>query len=212
MKKLGYLICALFLISALSWGSPVSPCASGSVTSYISLGTTGCTVAVTSTTFDTYSSFSSNLLPANAAFLTITPVTAGANAGGLTTNSFPLNPGGSNTFDFTIAPPSGMNITDLSASVTGGTGYTLSLSLSNGITLTVTEGAPESATFSGASSLSIMGLATVSPSATGSVFLAVTPSFLPVSVSAVPEPASFLLLGTGLLGLIWLIRQRVHIA
>lgn len=207
MKKLVYLVCALFLTSAVSWGAP---CSSGSFTSYVSLGTTGCTVSVTSTSADTYSSFSSNFSPAEAAALILTPVTTGANAGGLTTNVFPLNPGGSNTFDVTITPPSGMSITDFSASVTGGTGYTLSLDLSNGINLTATEGTPASATFSGVSSLGIMGLATVSSSATGSVSLAFTPSFSPSTPpSTVPEPSSFVLLGTAsLLGLAWLMLKH----
>lgn len=186
MKKVILITVALFVAASVGWAQPCTMPLN--LAGLISLGTPGCTV-----NGNVVGSVSSNLSAQTS--INITAITSGLNAGGFTAGPITLTPNSSNTFNFTLTPAAGLSINDLTAELSGGTGGTLSLSLSNGSSLSAaTNGSlsgMQTVNFSGVSSLGVTGTLSAAANASGSTTITVAPSLT-------PEPATLVLFGTGL--------------
>lgn len=218
MKK-AILIAALVLTCsglALSDSVPAA-CVAGSLSSYVSLGTTGCTVG--NLLFSGFvvvpspTSIGTDVLNSG-----VTPITSSNNPGLLFNVGLPISPpGGSQDveIDYVVMVEAGGPITDssLSAVATGSAtateGECLGGSFSNGCTGGTQVSLSSSSTqlgvsndFSGTSTIDVM---TDINSGNGGI----SGEQENFSISNAPEPASLTLFGIGLLGLAFLLRRKV---
>ena len=192
MRKILMVVAVVFAMATVSQASP-SSCVTGTLGSFVSLGTTRCSIngnVVAGVT----TSLSSTLQGA----ITLTPITSGSGAGGFTASiDLAALAGTSSTLNFTLAAPAGFNLTDLSVGITGGAGASLNLTAANGLNVTATSGGGVlNPTFGGVGSLNLSGTLNVAAGATGTATLTITPS-----LSATPEPPALSLFAIGLLGL-----------
>lgn len=192
MRKLLMIVAVFFTMATVSQASPAS-CVTGTLGSFVSLGTTGCTISG-----NVVADVTTNLSSTLQGDITLTPITSGSGAGGFTASlDLAALAGTSSTLNFMLAAPAGFNLTDLSVGITGGTGASLNLTAANGLNVTATSGGGVvNPTFSGVGSLNLNGTLDVTAGATGTATLTITPS-----LSATPEPPALSLFAIGLLGL-----------
>lgn len=192
MRKLLLIVAVFFTMATVSQASP-SSCVTGTLDTFVSLGTTGCSI-----NGNVVASVTTNLSSTLQGDITLTPITSGTGAGGFSASlDLAALAGTSSTLNFMLAAPAGFNLTDLSVGITGGTGAILNLTAANGLNVTATTGGSVlNPTFSGVGSLNLNGTLTVMAGATGTATLTVTPSLTPA-----PEPPSLSLFAIGLLGL-----------
>jgi len=185
-------IAVVFAMATVSQANP-SNCVTGTLGSFVSLGTTGCRI-----NGNVVADVTTNLSSTLQADITLTPITSGSGAGGFTASiDLAALAGSSSTLNFTLAAPAGSNLTDLSVGITGGAGASLNLTAANGLNVTATNGGGVvNPTFSGVGSLNLSGTLNVAAGATGTATLTITPS-----LSATPEPPALSLFAIGLLGL-----------
>ena len=195
MRKLLMIVAAFFAMATVSQASP-SSCVTGTLASFVSLGTTGCSI-----NGNIVAGVTTNLSSTLQGGITLTPITSGAGAGGFTASlDLAALAGTSSTLNFTLAAPAGFNLTALSVGITGGAGASLNLTAANGLNVSATSGgAVVNPTFSGVGSLNLSGTLNVTAGATGTATLTITPSL--TSISATPEPSALSLFAIGLLGL-----------
>lgn|GEM_PF-4313236 len=195
MRKLLMVVAVFFAMATVSQASP-SSCVTGTLGSFVSLGTTGCSISG-NVVADVTSSLSSTLQ----GDITLTPITSGSGAGGFSASlDLAALAGSSSTLNFMLAAPAGFNLTDLSVGITGGAGASLNLTAANGLNVTATSGGGVlNPTFSGVGSLNLSGTLAVAAGSTGTATLTITPSL--TSLSATPEPPALSLFAIGLLGL-----------
>lgn len=192
MRKLLMIVAVFFTMATVSQASPAS-CVTGTLGSFVSLGTTGCTISG-----NVVADVTTNLSSTLQGDITLTPITSGSGAGGFTASlDLAALAGTSSTLNFMLAAPAGFNLTDLSVGITGGAGASLNLTAANGLNVTATSGGGVlNPTFSGVGSLKLNGTLDVTAGATGTATLTITPS-----LSATPEPPALSLFAIGLLGL-----------
>lgn len=192
MRKLLMIVAVFFTMATVSQASPAS-CVTGTLGSFVSLGTTGCTISG-----NVVANVTTNLSSTLQGDITLTPITSGSGAGGFTASlDLAALAGTSSTLNFMLAAPAGFNLTDLSVGITGGAGASLNLTAANGLNVTATSGGGVvNPTFSGVGSLNLNGTLDVTAGATGTATLTITPS-----LSATPEPPALSLFAIGLLGL-----------
>ena len=192
MRKLLMIVAVFFTMATVSQASPAS-CVTGTLGSFVSLGTTGCTISG-----NVVADVTTNLSSTLQGDITLTPITSGSGAGGFTASlDLAALAGTSSTLNFMLAAPAGFNLTDLSVGITGGAGASLNLTAANGLNVTATSGGGVvNPTFSGVASLNLNGTLDVTAGATGTATLTITPS-----LSATPEPPALSLFAIGLLGL-----------
>ncbi|MFZ0333286.1 MAG: PEP-CTERM sorting domain-containing protein [Candidatus Acidiferrales bacterium] len=206
MRKLLVVVAVFFAMATVSQASP-SDCVTGTLGSFVSLGTAGCSIngnVVADVTTDLSSTLQGDI--------TLTPITSGSGAGGFTASlDLAALAGTSSTLNFTLAAPVGFNLTDLSVGITGGAGASLNLTAANGLNVTaISGGSVLNPTFSGVGSLNLSGTLDVSADSTGTATLTITPSLTSVSsTSPTPEPPALSLFAIGLLGLGLVYRRKM---
>ena len=197
MRKLLMIVAVFFAMATVSRANP-SSCVTGTLSSFVSLGTTGCSI-----NGNVVADVATNLSSTLQGDVTLTPITSGSGAGGFTASlDLTALANTSSTLSFTLAAPAGFNLTDLSVGITGGAAGAVSLNLTaaNGLNVTATSGGGVmNPTFSGVGSLNLTGTLSVAANATGTATLTITPSL--TSLSATPEPPALSLFAIGLLGL-----------
>lgn len=200
MRKLLMIVAVFFTMATVSQASPAS-CVTGTLGSFVSLGTTGCTISG-----NVVADVTTNLSSTLQGDITLTPLTSGSGAGGFTASlDLAALAGTSSTLNFMLAAPAGFNLTDLSVGITGGAGASLNLTAANGLNVTATSGGGVvNPTFSGVGSLNLNGTLDVTAGATGTATLTITPS-----LSATPEPPALSLFAIGLLGLGFVYGRRM---
>ena len=195
MRKLLMIVAVFFAMATVSQASP-SNCVTGTLGSFVSLGTTGCSI-----NGNVVADVTTNLSSTLQGHIMLTPITSGSGAGGFTASlDLSALAGTSSTLDFTLAAPAGFNLTDLSVGITGKSGVSLNLTAANGLNVTATSnGGVLNPTFSGVGSLNLSGTLKVKAGSKGKATLTITPSLTPIS--ATPEPPALSLFAIGLLGL-----------
>lgn len=228
MKKVA-LLCGLILsLCTFSFSSPIpAACVSGALSSYESLGVTGCTVGnlvFSNFTFGSSAAGAGAILPVDTG-ISVTPVSSTNNAGFIFDAALSPTSGQSLdvTIDYVVRVLTGSSITDSALSVeahgnasadmteclggllpacTGGKSVGLmasssDLAVSNtfGAVSTVGAGLDINATNGGAISGEQVQFSTDGSS----------------GGSTAPEPASLMLFGTGVLGVAFLLRKKIHL-
>lgn len=219
MKKVILVSALVLAFSGLALSDPIPACASGSLGSYVALGSTGCTVGnllfYDFVVVPSPTSILNNVLDSG-----VTPLTTANNPGLAFNVGLPFAPpGGSQdvAIDYLVMVEAGPPITDSSIASVPSNGATfgeaecLGGSFSNGCTggtqlsLTSNSSTPGDAnTFSPTSSIGV----NLDISSDDGVISNEQVNYS-LGSSAVPEPASLTLFGIGLLGVAFLLRRKV---
>ncbi len=199
MRKVLLFMGALCFMASPVWASPCTP---ASLSSYVS-SAASCTVNT-----NAYSGFAASIANGQASTISVAPVTTGSNAGDLSLTSVSLSAlaGSASTFSFTVTAPAGSLITDFALQLSGGSGDTVFLGLSNGASLMAANTGMAMTTFTGVSSLTVTGTLAVLAGSTGTATVWMGPSL--TSNQAVAEPGTVTLFAIALLGFIGLVRTR----
>jgi len=217
MKKTLLLVTLLLAMRSTGWASA---CNVGTLSSYLALGTAGCTIDNKTFTHFGYSGAGTFPIPASEITVTPCPSSLCSSTGvlpgeeGFVFNAaWQVGPG--QTLDSLIAytVTSGTDIVDVflaAAGMSAGGGGLASVAetLSNGENLTVSTLGPSSAsvTFPGVTSLTVLKDIALTGGAGAARISDVANGFS--QSPQTPEPGSMLLLGSGLLGLAGLARRR----
>ncbi|MGH9398140.1 MAG: PEP-CTERM sorting domain-containing protein [Terriglobia bacterium] len=224
MKKL-MLVCGLMLaFCSFGLSGPMPACSAGTLDAYVSLGATGCTVGsleFSNFTFGASAAGTGTILPADSQ-ITVTPQSLPNNYGFKFDAALSPNAGQSQdvTIDYVVRVLAGNpNITDsaLSAEVNGSASANMTECLggllpacsggvTTGLTVTPTQ-LSDSNTFNG---VSTVGVGTdVSANGNATISGEIVQFSTGGTGNTVPEPASLMLFGSGMVGVAFLIRRKM---
>lgn len=228
MKKVAILFSLILALCSFAFSTPMpSPCASGTLSAYESLGATGCTEGnflFTDFTFGASAAGTGSILPVDTG-ITVTPQSSTSNAGFLFDAALSPATGQSQdvTIDYVVQAWTGGNIiTDsaLSVEASGSASANMTECLggllpacSGGKTVGLTANPNQLADLNTFAGVSTVGAGTDISASNGGNISGELVQFStgdgdPGGNSMAPEPASLLLFGTGALGLALLLRKR----